>query len=274
MGLLPRGQLGMRYILILVDIFSKHVRLYAIRRANTDTILHKLTHDYLPKHGPIKKILTDNGTQFTSSKWTEQLQSLEIKTSFTTIYHPESNPVERVNREIGRILRTYCSHKHTTWVKWLDNIEYWLNNTTHQSTGFTPTQILTGKKPSLYIDRFISLPTNEQTTDVNIIIELAKSRLQKRADQCNRIKDQKKKFPTYQMGQQVLVKEHKLSSGTDKEIHKFFLLYRGPYTISQVHENNTLIITDDQGNSQIQNFKNVKLYVPPDPGKAEAGKSQ
>ncbi|KAF0746918.1 protein NYNRIN-like [Aphis craccivora] len=166
MGLLPRGQLGMRYILTLVDIFSKHVRLYAIRRVNTDTIFHKLTHDYLPKHGPIKKILTDNGTQFTSSKWTEQLQ-------------------------------------------------------------------------------FISLPTNEQTTDVNIIIELAKSRLQKRADQRNRIKDQKKKFPTYQMGQQVLVKEHKLSSGTDKEIHKFFLLYRGPYTISQVHENNTLIITDD-----------------------------
>lgn len=104
MGPLYRGQLGMKYILALVDIFSKHVKLYAIRRANTDTILNKVIHAYLPKDGLIKKILTDNGTQFTSNKWTEQLQARGIKTSFTTVYHPESNPVERVNREIGRIL--------------------------------------------------------------------------------------------------------------------------------------------------------------------------
>lgn len=274
MGPLPRGQLGMKYILALVDIFSKHVKLYAIRRANTDTILSKVLHDYLPNHGPVKRILTDNGTQFTSSKWTEQLQKIGVKASFTTIYHPESNPVERVNREIGRILRTYCSHKHTTWVKWLDNIEYWLNNTTHQSTGFTPTQILTGKKPSLSIDKFIPLPVNEPVSDLNVIIQLAKSRLQKRAEQRNRLLDKKRKFPTYQVGQQVLVKEHKLSSSLDKEIHKFFLLYRGPYTISQVHDNNTLVITDDQGKPQLQNFKNVKLYVPPDPGKTEASRMQ
>ncbi|KAE9532811.1 hypothetical protein AGLY_009892 [Aphis glycines] len=143
-----------------------------------------------------------------------------------------------------------------------------------KSTGFTPTQILTGKKPFLSIDKFIPLPMNEPVSDLNVIIQLAKSRLQKRAEQRNRFQDQKRKFPTYQMGQQVLVKEHKLSSGLDKEIHKFFLLYRGPYTISQVHDNNTLVITDDQGKQQLQNFKNVKLYVPPDPGKTEARRGQ
>lgn len=147
---------------------------------------------------------------------------------------------------------------------------YWLNNTTHQSTGFTPTQILTGRKPSLYIDKLLPLPKDEQPLNTDIIIELAKSRLQKRAEQRNRIKDQRKKFPKYQAGQQVLAKEHRLSSGPDREIHKFFLLYRGPYTINQVHQNNTVIITDDQGTPQIQNFKNIKLYVPPDPGKPEA----
>jgi len=71
MGPLHRGHLGMKYILALVNVFSKHVKLYAIRRTNMDTILNKVLHDYLPKYGPVKKILTENGTQFTSSKWEE-----------------------------------------------------------------------------------------------------------------------------------------------------------------------------------------------------------
>jgi len=41
--------------------------------------------------------------------------------------------------------------------KWLDNIEYWLNNTTHQSTGFTPTQIMTDKIQPLQLDKFLTL---------------------------------------------------------------------------------------------------------------------
>jgi len=38
---------------------------------------------------------------------------MNIRVGDTTPYHPESNPVERANREIGRILRTYCHGKPT-----------------------------------------------------------------------------------------------------------------------------------------------------------------
>lgn len=106
MGPLPKGPLGVKNILALINIFSKHVRLYAIRRATTDIILKKVLDDYVPKHGSIKQILTDNGTQFSSTKWTKQLQVVGIKAIFTTTYHPENNPIERTNREIGRMLQT------------------------------------------------------------------------------------------------------------------------------------------------------------------------
>jgi len=267
MGPLPRGQFGMRYILALIDVFSKYIKLYAIRRATTEAIINKITKDYIPTYGPVKKILTDNGTQFTSSKWTTRLNQLGIKTTFTTTYHPESNPVERANREIGRILRAYCSHKHTSWVKWIDNIEYYLNNTTHHSTGFTPNQIMTGQANPLPIDKFIVMPENENQRNATVIIELARKRLQTRAEKRNAIRDKNKKFPVYKSGQQVLVKEHRLSSAGDNEIHKFFLLYRGPYTISQARENNTVVVEDGQGQQTTHNVKNVKLYIPPDPGK-------
>jgi transposase InsO family protein len=113
MGPLPRGQGGLKYIVAFMDIFSKYIKLYPVKRATTEIIIKKSTQSYIPQVGKMKKILTDNGTQFTSNKWKDKLQELNIKPVFTTTYHPEGNPVERANRKIGRILRTYCYDKHT-----------------------------------------------------------------------------------------------------------------------------------------------------------------
>jgi len=90
----------------------------------------------------------------------------------------------------------------------------------------------------------------------------------------NRAKDKGKPFPTYKEGQQVLVREHRLSSAAEGEIHKFFLLYRGPYTILHVNKNNTVIIEEEKGKPITINYKNIKLYVPPDPGKPEGRTKQ
>jgi len=274
MGPLPRGQLNMKYILALIDIFSKHVKLYALRRATTNIILKKVLGDYLPKFGPIQRILTDNGTQFNNSRWKEQLGQNGIKAIFTTTYHPESNPVERTNREIGRMLRAYCHHQHTNWVKWLETIEYWLNHTTHHSTGLTPHQILTGKMIKLPIDKLIKLPDKEEHEDKEYLIQLARKNLLCNADKRNRIKDKGKKFPIYSANQQILVKEHRPSSAMDGEIHKFFLLYRGPFTIKEVLPNNTVIIKEENHRKNVYNMKNIKLYVPPDPGEQEEQEKQ
>lgn len=268
MGPLPRGQLNMKHILALLDTFSKHVKLYALRRATTNIILKKLLNDYVPKFGPIKKVLTDNGTQFTSRNWKAQLEQNGIRTAFTTTYHPESNPVERTNREIGRLIRSYCHHQHSSWVKWLETIEYWLNNTTHHSTGLTPHQILTGKNQQLSLDKLIGMPGREEYTDKTVMIQLAGKRLRQNAEKRNHVQDRGKKFPTYSINQQILVKEHKLSSATDSEIHKFFLLYHGPYIIKEVHPNNTVVVENDKKKKITYNFKNIKLYIPPDPGES------
>lgn len=266
MGPLPRGQLGNQYILVLMDIFSKHVQLYPLRRATVENILRKIKQFYLPKHGSIQNILTDNGTQFHSKKWKDQLKQWDIHHMVTTTYHPESNPVERTNREIGRILRTYCYNKHTNWVQYLSKIEYWINNVTNTSTGYTPQEIVDGRQHKLTLETIIQYPETqinpEDTSIWQIVYKNLKRKAQYRCDYHNR----NKTFPKYQVGQQILVKEHKLSSATEKEIRKFFLIYRGPYVIQQVRENNTVLIADDKGHQTTQNFKNIKLYFPPDPG--------
>lgn len=65
-------------------------------------------------------------------------------------------------------------------------------------------------------------------------------RIKEKAEKINQCKDMNKIFPQYQVGDQVLVKEHRLSSAEDQETHKLFLLYHGPYPIIEVHNNNTV----------------------------------
>lgn len=55
------------------------------------------------------------------------MAELQIQTKYATRYHPQANPVERYNREIGRLLRTYCNKKHTKWPNQIEQIESWMN---------------------------------------------------------------------------------------------------------------------------------------------------
>lgn len=265
-GPLPRGQLGARYILVLLDVFTKYIQIYPIKKATTDIILNRIKSQYIPTCGKFKRILTDNGTQFHSKKWIEQLKLLDIQISVTTAYHPEGNPVERANREIGRILRTYCHRKHTSWVGYLKKIEYWLNNTTHTTTGYTPQALMGLPRNPLSLERLIKFPENTKTEAATVMIQLAHRRMKRMMEQRNKNLDKGKKFHTYSTHQQVLIKEHRLSSADDHEIKKLFLLYRGPYTVQEVRPNNTLVVMEDNGQLTTHNMKNVKPYVPPEPG--------
>lgn len=215
--------------------------------------------------GTIQKILTDNGTQFTNHKWKEKLKELNIKPVFTTTYHPEGNSVKRANRDIGRILRTYCHDKHTNWTKGLESAEYWINNTTHYTTGYTPNQILFGKTNTLIANKVMKFPEQPEETQEHII-QMVKTNIYTKAEKRTMKFDNGKKFITYQPGQQTLVKDHKLSSATDKVIHKFFMIFKGPYTITQIHPNNTIEAKDQYEKQHLFNMKNVKRYYPPEPG--------
>lgn len=102
------GRGGTHFILAILDTFSKFIKLYALKKA-TKAILNKLEKEFIPEVGKPESVLTDNVTQFTSKSWTGKMKELNIRVHYTFRYHPQANPVERYNREIRRILRTYCS---------------------------------------------------------------------------------------------------------------------------------------------------------------------
>jgi len=78
----------------------------------------------------------------------------------------------------------------------------------------------------------------------------------------NQCLDKDKKFIQYAVGQQVLIKEHKLSSAEDREIKKLFLLYRGPFDIVEVRKNNTVVVMEANKPTSY-NVQNIKPYISP-----------
>jgi transposase InsO family protein len=73
------------------------------------------------------RIITDNGTQFTSQVFQEYCEGIDTRLYFASVAHPRSNEqVERANAEILRGLktRTYdCLKKHgANWVSELPSV--------------------------------------------------------------------------------------------------------------------------------------------------------
>lgn len=80
----------------------------------------------------------------------------------------------------------------------------------------------------------MDFPEEGQGEDTEVIIQLAYKKMKRMTQLRNQGLDKGKTFIQYTVGQQILVKEHRLSSAQDHEIKKLFLLYRGPYTIIEI----------------------------------------
>ena len=57
---------------------------------------------------PKREREADHGTQFTSTVWQEGVKRRGIQPILSSIRHPQSNPSERIMRELSRLFRTYC----------------------------------------------------------------------------------------------------------------------------------------------------------------------
>ena len=126
----------------------------------------------------MKRILSDNGTQFTSNEWRNALEKEGIKVIFSSVRHPESNPTERVMREIGRMMRGMCKEKHTEWANYVKEIENMLNITSHFSTEVTPHELHFGVPIMSEIEKLVKFP-EKRTVDHHRFIKLAKENIQK-----------------------------------------------------------------------------------------------
>ncbi|XP_039805028.1 uncharacterized protein LOC120669321 [Panicum virgatum] len=114
-----------------IDKFTKWPEATAVVKANKNSVLKFINPN---------RIITDNGTQFTSNLFGDYCDDMGIKLCFASVAHPRSNrQVERANAEILEGLKTWTYNelkKH--WSGWIDELPavVWANRTTpNRATG-------------------------------------------------------------------------------------------------------------------------------------------
>ena len=100
--------------------------------------------------------------RFRGRKWKDTLLNHGVRTYKTSVYHPNSNPAERVLREVGRILRTYCHKQQRKWEEYLSPAEDFINLAYHQSTDETPYTAMFEKIPPREIVEMINFPQGDE----------------------------------------------------------------------------------------------------------------
>lgn len=148
-GPLPRTRSGNQYIFVIADCFSKFPLLFPLRFATASAIVKILDTHVFPIFGCPNSIILDNGVQFRSKEVTNFLKSYNVNIQYTALYHPQANPVERINRVIKTMLRSYLSEDQRGWDRQLSQVGLAIRSSKHEVTGHSPNMIVFGREISL-----------------------------------------------------------------------------------------------------------------------------
>ena len=254
-GPLPSGKFGYQYILVVQDTFSKFVKLYPLRNATAKTVVTKIKQ-FVQIIQP-KAIMTDNGSQFISKHWKKSLNELGVNTIYTTVRNPRPNSTERVNKELGRMFRTLCHDNHKSWATRLPDIEKLYNNTTHDSTGFTPCEVLYGEPNKMTFDRYLQMP--REKLNISEVREKVRKNLKEQSEMRRKKYDARHKLIKFHVGDLVKIKRVTQSSAESKQISKFDLLYEGPYRVASIPFENVYILVDPESGDVRGKFNAMHL---------------
>jgi len=100
LGPFSRAWGGYRFMIVAIDIFTKWVEAEPVERITKENTV-KFLRSIVLRFGVPHRILSNNGTQFTSKKFENFCERHTIKHYRSSIYHPMTNgQVERANRII------------------------------------------------------------------------------------------------------------------------------------------------------------------------------
>ncbi|GFT05793.1 retrovirus-related Pol polyprotein from transposon 412 [Trichonephila clavipes] len=91
------------------------------------------------------------------------------KVVISSVYHPQSNPVERIHRTLKRILRVLCLEAIPDWEKILPQALFALRTVIHDSTGFSPAELVHGKNLRTPVMLLYEKLTEEESVESSVV---------------------------------------------------------------------------------------------------------
>jgi transposase InsO family protein len=224
---------GYGNILVLTDNFTKYAMAVATKNQTAKTTAKALIDLFVNHYGIPERLHSDQGKNFTGHVIQHLCQMLDIKKSRTTPFHPQSNGnCERFNQTLLNMLGTLAEDKKTRWKDHLQAMVFAYNCTRCETTGYSPFELMYGRKPRIPADVMFGLEEQGEGKTYNEYIEDLRSKMSDaykvvkanidRAQGRSKMRyDTKVRGTTVEVGDRVLVKKVYFGEGKHKLADKW-----------------------------------------------------
>ena len=247
----PGGEVA---VLVITDHFSRLAAAVALKSKTSADTAAGFKQAWIAKHGKPRRLLTDQGPEFTGAAFSALCKEAGIKKDFTTAYHPQGDGVtERFNQTLKT--RLGASLASADWPALLDKVCKEYNDEEHASTGYPPNLLA---HDDWQLDGMRVDPADARTaakTARNETQQAAKAK-NTRAEESTKDSLSAPKFSYLRKGSQVLIRNLR-----NEPYSKFDALWSGPFRIlSRPHRWTALCTPVQGGNAVTVNIANIKPY--------------
>ena len=250
-GPLPPDKDGNKYIMVIIDVFSRFIELHAVPDLSAAIAAPKIVETIGRYCCTPSQILTDNGTQYCNAL-AEYLYEIMMTDHLTIMAysHEENSIVERANREVNKHLRAIVFDRKikTNWSIALPLLQRLMNTLEHSATGCAPASIIMGNNVNLdqclvyettnndgsnktypeYVYALLNMQAEIIARATTIQATVAQKHIQRKLKKGDN-------HDPYEIGQYVLWEHRESGLQLDSRPDKLSPHYRGPYRIVNIN---------------------------------------
>lgn len=173
LGPLPVSSAGNKYLLVVVDCFTKWPEAFPLKSKRAIPVAETLVGQVFSRHGIPLELHTDQGRNFESNLFKEMAALLGIQKTRTTALHPQSDGlVERQHRTILDYLSKFIAENQRDWDRWIPMFLLAFRSSKQESTGVTPAEMYRGYDLRLPLDLLRGSPPGEKSEVCQFVCEL------------------------------------------------------------------------------------------------------
>ncbi|CAG2210223.1 unnamed protein product [Mytilus edulis] len=273
-GPFPITKFKNRYVLVLMDYFTKWVEAYPIPDMGSCTVARYFCKEFISRFGVPRIFLSDQGPCFGGEAFQQLCDLFGIHKTRTSSYHPMTDGlVEKMNHTLKNVIASYIDEGQTDWDEWLPFALMAIRSSVQETTGMTPNKLMFGREINIPLTLLHEpLPSSPPShieyigklqDNINKAYDIVRGHMKTQQKRQKVNYDLKQSGKPYKENDLVWLFTPRKKKGLSPKLQKFWV---GPYRIvKKLSDANYMIQLEGSLAKRIVHYNRLKIYVTPHP---------